>query len=64
MKKIIFIICLSIPLYTLAQEDTEEITIEEQRTNAIKELLETVEINKGLYIKEDQERINKFEFNK
>ena len=60
MKKIIFIICLSIPLYTFAQEDTEEITIEEQRTNAIKELLETVETNKGLYIKEDQERINKF----
>ena len=60
MKKIIFIICLLIPTYTLAQEDTEEITIEEQRTNAIKELLETVEINKGLYIKEDQERINKF----
>ena len=60
MKKIIFIICLLIPIYTLAQEDTEEITIEEQRTNAIKELLETVEINKGLYIKDDQERINKF----
>ena len=60
MKKIIFIICLLIPIYTLAQEDTEEITLEEQRTNAIKELLETVEINKGLYIKEDQERINKF----
>mgnify|MGYP002844253971 FL=1 len=43
-----------------AQENEEEIPIEEQRNNAIKALLQTVEINKSIYVADDQKRINKF----
>ena len=42
------------------QIDAQEISIEDQRINKIKELLETVEVNKSIYIKEDQLRINEF----
>ena len=48
------------PLSIFAQENEEEIPIEEQRNNAIKELLETVEINKSIYVADDQKRIDKF----
>ena len=43
-----------------SQDAEEEISIEDQRINKIKELLETVEVNKSIYIKEDQLRINEF----
>ncbi len=47
-------------IFIFAQEEVEEIPIEEQRNNKIKELLQTVEINKSIYIQEDQLRINEF----
>ena len=36
-------------LFIFAQEEVEEIPIEEQRNNKIKELLQTVETNKSIY---------------
>ncbi len=47
-------------VFIFAQEEVEEIPIEEQRNNKIKELLQTVETNKSIYIQEDQLRINEF----
>ena len=47
-------------IFIFAQEEVEEIPIEEQRNNKIKELLQTVETNKSIYIQEDQLRINEF----
>ena len=47
-------------IFIFAQEEVEEIPIEEQRNNKIKELLQTVEINKSIYIQEEQLRINEF----
>ena len=43
-------------VFIFAQEEVEEIPIEEQRNNKIKELLQTVETNKSIYIQEDQQR--------
>ena len=39
-------------VFIFAQEEVEEIPIEEQRNNKIKELLQTVETNKSIYIQE------------
>ena len=47
-------------VFIFAQEEVEEIPIEEQRNNKIKELLQTVETNKSIYIQEDQKIINEF----
>ena len=60
MIKLYLIISILVPLSSFAQENEEEIPIEEQRNNAIKELLETVEINKSIYVADDQKRIDKF----
>tara|TARA_B100000965_G_scaffold109237_1_gene90293 strand:- start:260 stop:1582 length:1323 start_codon:yes stop_codon:yes gene_type:complete len=60
MIKLYLLISMLVPLSLFAQENEEEIPIEEQRNNAIKELLQTVEINKSIYVAEDQKRINKF----
>ena len=60
MIKLYLIISILVPLSIFAQENEEEIPIEEQRNNAIKELLETVEINKSIYVADDQKRIDKF----
>tara|TARA_B100000579_G_scaffold434044_1_gene454031 strand:- start:582 stop:1904 length:1323 start_codon:yes stop_codon:yes gene_type:complete len=60
MIKLYLIISIIIPLSIFAQEIEEEIPIEEQRNNAIKQLLETVEINKSIYVADDQKRIDKF----
>ena len=56
----IIIFTLFISFTSFAQDNEEEISIEDQRINKIKELLETVEVNKSIYIKEDQLRINEF----
>ncbi len=60
MIKLYLLISILLPLSLFAQENEEEIPIEEQRNNAIKALLQTVEINKSIYVAEDQKRINKF----
>ena len=60
MIKLYLLISILLPLSLFAQENEEEIPIEEQRNNAIKELLQTVEINKSIYVADDQKRINKF----
>ena len=60
MIKLYLLISMLVPLSLFAQENEEEIPIEEQRNNAIKELLQTVEINKSIYVADDQKRINKF----
>ena len=60
MIKFYLLISILLPLSLFAQENEEEIPIEEQRNNAIKELLQTVEINKSIYVADDQKRINKF----
>ena len=60
MIKFYLLISILLPLSIFAQENEEEIPIEEQRNNAIKALLQTVEINKSIYVADDQKRINKF----
>ncbi len=60
MIKLYLLISILLPLALFAQENEEEISIEEQRNNAIKALLQTVEINKSIYVADDQKRINKF----
>ena len=60
MIKLYLLISILLPLALFAQENEEEIPIEEQRNNAIKALLQTVEINKSIYVADDQKRINKF----
>ena len=60
MIKLYLLISILLPLSLFAQENEEEISIEEQRNNAIKALLQTVEINKSIYVADDQKRINKF----
>jgi len=60
MIKFYLLISILLPLSLFAQENEEEIPIEEQRNNAIKALLQTVEINKSIYVADDQNRINKF----
>ena len=60
MIKFYLLISVLLPLSLFAQENEEEIPIEEQRNNAIKALLQTVEINKSIYVADDQKRINKF----
>ena len=60
MIKLYLLISTLLPLSLFAQENEEEIPIEEQRNNAIKALLQTVEINKSIYVADDQKRINKF----
>ena len=60
MIKFYLFISILLPLSLFAQENEEEIPIEEQRNNAIKALLQTVEINKSIYVADDQKRINKF----
>ena len=60
MIKLYLLISILLPLSLFAQENEEEIPIEEQRNNAIKELLQTVEINKSIYVADDEKRINKF----
>ena len=60
MIKFYLFISILLPLTLFAQENEEEIPIEEQRNNAIKALLQTVEINKSIYVADDQKRINKF----
>ena len=60
MIKFYLLISILLPLNLFAQENEEEIPIEEQRNNAIKALLQTVEINKNIYVADDQKRINKF----
>lgn len=60
MIKLYLLISILLPLSLFAQDNEEEIPIEEQRNNAIKELLQTVEINKSIYVADDQKRINKF----
>ncbi len=60
MTRLYLLISILIPLSIFAQENEEEIPIEEQRNNAIKQLLETVEINKSIYVADDQKRIDKF----
>ena len=60
MIKFYLLISILLPLSIFAQENDEEIPIEEQRNNAIKALLQTVEINKSIYVADDQKRINKF----
>jgi len=60
MIKFYLFILILLPLTLFAQENEEEIPIEEQRNNAIKALLQTVEINKSIYVADDQKRINKF----
>ena len=60
MIKFYLLISILLPLSIFAQENEEEIPIEEQRNNAIKALLQTVEINKNIYVADDQKRINKF----
>ena len=60
MIKFYLLISILLPLTLFAQENEEEIPIEEQRNNAIKALLQTVEINKNIYVADDQKRINKF----
>ena len=59
-KFYILIFTLLISFTGFSQDAEEEISIEDQRINKIKELLETVEVNKSIYIKEDQLRINEF----
>jgi hypothetical protein len=59
-KFYILIFTLFISFTGFTQDAEEEISIEDQRINKIKELLETVEVNKSIYIKEDQLRINEF----
>ncbi len=60
MIKLYLLISILLPLSLFAQENEEEIPIEEQRNNAIKALLQTVEINKSIYVADDEKRINKF----
>ena len=60
MIKFYLFISILLPLTLFAQENEEEIPIEEQRNNAIKALLQTVEINKSIYVADDEKRINKF----
>ena len=60
MIKLYLLISILLPLSLFAQENEEEISIEEQRNNAIKALLQTVEINKSIYVADDEKRINKF----
>ena len=60
MIKFYLLISILLPLSIFAQENDEEIPIEEQRNNAIKALLQTVEINKSIYVADDEKRINKF----
>ena len=60
MIKFYLLIFILISIFFFAQENEEEIPIEEQRNNAIKELFQTVEINKSIYVADDQKRINKF----
>ena len=44
----IIIFTLFISFTSFAQDNEEEISIEDQRINKIKELLETVEVNKSI----------------
>ena len=54
-----FLFAFSISIFS---QDTEkvEITIEEERENKIKALLEIVKINKDIYVSEDKVRLEKF----
>ncbi len=60
MMKYLYTLIFLFSVSVVSQEQEEEISIDEQRNNTIKELLETVELNKGLYVADDEKRINRF----
>jgi biopolymer transport protein ExbB len=54
---------LFLPIYTIAQDESQEevpISIEDQRNNKIKALLDVVKENKSIYVQKDQVRVNDF----
>ena len=57
--KIINLLVLLTSFAVIAQE-TEELTVDEMRTNEIVELLNVVKANKSIYLNEDNKRLNLF----
>ena len=53
---LIFIINFSIH----AQDNENEISVDDQRNDAINALIEQIKLNKGIYINQDRERLEKF----
>ena len=53
---LIFIINFSIH----AQDNENEISVDDQRNDAINALIEKIKLNKGIYINQDKERLEKF----
>ena len=53
---LIFIINFSIH----AQDNENEISVDDQRNDAINALIEQIKLNKGIYINQDRERLGKF----
>ncbi len=54
---------LFLPIFTIAQDESQEevpISIDEQRNNKIKALLDVVKENKSIYVQKDQARVNDF----
>ena len=61
MNKLKFIPIIFLSFLLVAQEEVvEEISIDEQRNNAINELINVIKANKGIYIDQDKKRVQKF----
>jgi biopolymer transport protein ExbB len=43
-----------------AQDNEDEISVDDQRNDAINTLIEQIKLNKGIYISQDKERLQKF----
>ena len=56
----IFNLLVLLSSFALIAQETEELTVDEIRTNEIVELLNVVKANKSIYLNEDNKRLNVF----
>lgn len=56
----IFNLLVLLSSFALIAQETEELTVDEMRTNEIFELLNVVKANKSIYLNEDNKRLNVF----
>ena len=56
----IFNLLVLLTSFALIAQETEELTVDEMRTNEIVELLNVVKANKSIYLNEDNKRLNLF----
>jgi len=56
----IFNLLVLLSSFALIAQETEELTVDEMRTNEIVELLNVVKANKSIYLNEDNKRLNVF----